>query len=120
MEKMLSLELDRYHSCALSELQAQLDDLPTTSGFQHLKLGVDILACMMQLMSIEVFRETKDYGKGGDDWEVHLQAAGTLLSIIGTDLRISSSSSPSTSSGEEDSKQGSPKVRKNIHYSTTE
>lgn len=104
-EERLSLDLDRYHCWALSELQAQLDLLPTISGYEHLKLGVEILSCMMQLMSIEVFRETKDYDRWKDDWEVHLQAAGTLLSVIGTDLGISSASSPtSTSSGEDDSK----------------
>ena len=105
MQQKLSVDLDRYHSRGLSELQAQLDILPTISGYEHLKLGVEILACMLQMMSIEVFRETKDYDGWKDDWEVHLQAAGTLLSIIGTDLSISSSSSPSSTGGEEDGEQ---------------
>lgn len=105
MEERLSVDLDRYHCWALSELQSQLDLLPTVSGSEHLKLGVDILACMMQLMSIEVFRETKEYERWKDDWEVHLQAAGTLLSVIGTDLRTSFSSPASTSSAEENPEQ---------------
>ena len=82
----LSADLDGYHARALSELQAQLDILPTLSGYEHLKLGVEILACMMQMLSIEVFRETKEWEGWKDDWEVHLQAAGTLLSVVGTDL----------------------------------
>lgn len=102
-EQKLSADLDRYHTLALSELQKQLDFLPSISGYEHLKMGVEILACMLQLLSIEVFRETKEYNGWKDDWEVHLHAAGTLLSVIGTDLRTSSSSSPaSTGSGDED------------------
>ncbi|KAG0645625.1 Pestheic acid cluster transcriptional regulator 3 [Hyphodiscus hymeniophilus] len=105
MQQKLLVDFDRYHSLALSELQAQLDILPTVSGYDHLRLGVDILACMMQLMSIEVFRETKEWDGFKDNWEVHLDAAGALLSVIGTDLRISSASSPSSSDGEGDTEQ---------------
>lgn len=102
-ERVLSADLDKYHTLALSELQKQLDYLPSISGYEHLKMGVEILACMLQLLSIEVFRETKEYNGWKDDWEVHLDAAGILLSVIGTDLRTSSSSSPaSASSGDED------------------
>jgi hypothetical protein len=59
MKQNLSVSLDTYHLLALSELQKQLDYLPTVSSYKHLKIGVEILAYMMQLMSIEVFRETK-------------------------------------------------------------
>jgi hypothetical protein len=102
MEQKLALDLDKYHSLALSEIQAQLDLLPTLSGYDHLKLGVDILACMLQLMSIEVFRETKEYNGWKDDWEVHLQGAGRLLYVIGTDLRTSSTSSPQSTSNDDE------------------
>jgi hypothetical protein len=98
MKQNLSVDLDTYHSLALSELQKQLDYLPTVSGCEHLKISSEILACMMQLMSIEVFRETKKYKGWKEDWEVHLQAAGNLLTVIGTHLRTSSSSSPSSTS----------------------
>lgn len=101
MEQRLSADLDKYHIIALSELQKQLDLLPTTSGYEHLKMGVEILACMIQLMSIEVFRETKQYTGWKDDWEVHLQGAETLLFVIGTDLRTSSVPSPASTSSDE-------------------
>jgi C6 transcription factor Pro1 len=90
MEQQLSSDLDRYHSLAIGELQKELDYLPRTSGSEHLRIGVDILACSMQLLSIEVFRTTTFYKGWKGDWEMHLRAAGALLSIIGTDLRISS------------------------------
>jgi hypothetical protein len=98
MKQNLSVSLDTYHLLALSELQKQLDYLPTVSGYKHLKISVEILACMMQLMSIEVFRETKKYKGWKGDWEVHLQAAGDILTVIGTHLRTSSSSSPLSTS----------------------
>ena len=101
MAQNLSVDLDRYHSRAISELQVQLDFLSTTSGHDHLKLGVEILACMLQLMSIEVFRETKQYTGWKDDWEVHLQGAETILFVIGTELRTSSASSPASNSRNE-------------------
>ena len=102
MEQKLSRDLNRYHSLGLCELQTQLDLLPKFSGYGHLKLGVEILACMLQLMSIEVFRETKGYGGWKDDWEVHLQGAERLLFVIGTDLRTSSTSSPESTSNDEE------------------
>jgi hypothetical protein len=56
-------ELDYQHSIALAELAQQLEELPTLSGQEHLRLGVEILACTIQLQSIEVFR-TKKWWKG--------------------------------------------------------
>lgn len=94
MEQRLLLKLDKYHSMAIAQLQRQLDYLPTVSGPEHLKTGVEILACSMELMSIEVFRETKQFKGPRGDWEVHLQAAGALLSVIGSELRNNSGSSP--------------------------
>jgi hypothetical protein len=90
MEQRLFPKLDEYHSVAIEHLQRQLDYLPTTSGPEHLKTGVEILACSMELMSIEVFRETKEFEGPRGDWEVHLQAAGALLAVIGTELRSNS------------------------------
>ena len=107
-EQKLSADFDRYHTLALSELQKELDVLSSISGYAHLKMGVEILACMIQLSSIEVFRETKEYNGWKDDWEVHLQAAGTLLSVIGSDLRSSSSSPSSTATGDEDGASQGP------------
>jgi hypothetical protein len=100
MKQALTIDLDVYHSRAVSELKKQLDYLPAISGSEHLKTGVEILACMLQLLSIEVFRETKGYEGWKGDWEVHLQAAGDLLKVIGTDLDTTSNSSGSSSGGE--------------------
>lgn len=91
----LSKQLDEYHSLAIAELQRQLEYLLTVSGPDHLRIGVEILACTIQFLSIEVFRETKPFKGWKNDWEFHLDAAGTILSVIGTDLaKFSSSSSP--------------------------
>jgi hypothetical protein len=98
MEQRLLPKLDEYHSTAIAHLQRQLDYLATTTGPEHLKTGVEILACSMELMSIEVFRETKQFKGPNGDWEVHLQAAGALLSVIGTELRNNSSSGNSPDS----------------------
>ncbi|KUJ18759.1 uncharacterized protein LY89DRAFT_732306 [Mollisia scopiformis] len=92
-EHNLYEDLDRYHSLALIELQKQLEYLPTVSGSEHLAIGVEILACTMQLCSIEVFRQSKLYQGWKGDWEIHLNAAGSLLSIIGTELINSSEAS---------------------------
>lgn len=91
----LSIELDTYHGLAVSELQRQLRFLPTVSGPEHLRAGVEILACTTQFLSIEVFREAKPFAGWKNDWEFHLEAAGTLLSVIGTGLALSSSSTNS-------------------------
>ena len=99
MKQALTMDLDIYHLHALSELKIQLDYLPTISGSEHLKTGVEILACMLQFLSIEVFRETKGYEGWKGDWEVHLQAAGDLLKVIGTDLDTTSNSPSSSSEG---------------------
>jgi hypothetical protein len=98
MEQRLLEELDQYHSLAIAELQRQLDYLPSVSGAEHLKTGLGTLACTIQLMSIEVFRETKAFKGWKGDWEVHLRAAGAILSVIGTQLRISSDGSESSGS----------------------
>jgi hypothetical protein len=94
MEQRLFPKMDEYHSIAIAGLQRQLDYLATLSGPEHLKAGVDILACSMELMSIEVFRETKLFRGPRGDWEVHLQAAGAILSVIGSELRSNSGFSP--------------------------
>ncbi|KAE8449505.1 hypothetical protein EG329_008114 [Mollisiaceae sp. DMI_Dod_QoI] len=93
-EQTLYEELDQYHSLAILELQKQLEYLPTISGHQFLLVGVEILACTIQLLSIEVFRQSKLYQGWRGNWEIHLNAAGSLLSIIGTELsKLSESSS---------------------------
>jgi len=98
MEQRLLEELDQYHSLAIAELQRQLDYLPSLSGAEHLKTGLGTLACTIQLLSIEVFRETKAFKGWKGDWEVHLRAASTILSLIGTQLRISFDGSDSSGS----------------------
>lgn len=90
MAKKLLVDLDRYHSLALAELQLQLEHLSEVTGPDHLKLGLEILACTMQLSSIEVWRETTKFPGWRGDWEVHLIAAGKLLSVIGSSLEQSS------------------------------
>jgi hypothetical protein len=105
MQQNLTIDLDTYHARALSELQAQLDYLPSVSGCEHLKTGVEILACMIQLLSIEVFREHRYYMGWKGDWEVHLHAAGDLLKVIGMDLHASTILPPSASGRDEDSLQ---------------
>ncbi|CZR56012.1 uncharacterized protein PAC_05900 [Phialocephala subalpina] len=92
-EKGLYEELDQYHSLGIIELQKHLEYLATTSGPEHLIGGVDALACTIQLCSIDVFRQTKLYLGWRGDWEIHVNAAGSLLSIIGTELSKSSESS---------------------------
>ena len=54
VENELSLDLDRYLTLATAALRHSLDYLPTTTGVEHLKLGVETLACVLQLMTIEV------------------------------------------------------------------
>lgn len=92
-EKGLYEELDQYHSLGITALQKQLEYLAVTSGPEHLVGGVEVLACTIQLCSIEVFRQTKLYLGWRGDWEIHVNAAGSLLSIIGTELSKSSESS---------------------------
>ena len=91
-------ELDHQHSLAMAGLAKQLEKLTTLKGQEHLKLGLEILACTIQLQSIEIFRNKKWWNGWKGDWEVHINAAGALLSVIGSNLDPSSSSAESTSS----------------------
>jgi hypothetical protein len=101
-------ELDHHHSLALAGLAQQLEELPTLSGQEHLKLGVEILACTIQFLSIEVFR-SKTWWKGWKgDWEVHLNAAGALLSVIGNNLDLCASSGESPISDDSPESQINP------------
>ncbi|KAG4436874.1 hypothetical protein IFR05_007637 [Cadophora sp. M221] len=87
----LSKQLDEYHTLAITELQRQLEYLPKVlNGAEHLRIGVEILSCTIQFLSIEVFRETKSFKGWKNDWEFHLDAAGTMLSVIGNGLAQSS------------------------------
>ncbi|KAL2061430.1 hypothetical protein VTL71DRAFT_7703 [Oculimacula yallundae] len=86
----LSQQLDRFHTLAVTELQCQLEHLPEIFGAESLKTGIEILACTIQLLSIEVFRETKTFKGYKNDWEFHLDAAGTILSVIENGLSQSS------------------------------
>jgi hypothetical protein len=54
MELLLFEELDYYHSMAISELQAQLSTLSDLSGPEHLRLGVEILACSIRTYEISL------------------------------------------------------------------
>ena len=91
-------ELDYQHSLAMAGLAHQLEELPVLQGQEHLKLGLEILACTIQLQSIEIFRGKKWWKGWKGDWEVHTNAAGALLSVIGNNLDQSASSSDSTTS----------------------
>jgi C6 transcription factor Pro1 len=91
-------QLDHQHSLALAGLAQQLEELPLLQGQEHLKLGLEILACTIQLQSIEIFRGKKWWKGWKGDWEVHTNAAGALLSVIGNDLDQSASSGDSTTS----------------------
>ena len=93
-------KLDQQHSLAMAGLAQQLEELPALKGQEHLKLGLEILACTIQLQSIEIFRNKKWWRGWKGDWEVHTNAAGVLLSVIGSNLDPSSSSAESTSSGD--------------------
>jgi C6 transcription factor Pro1 len=93
-------ELDNQHSLALAGLAQQLGELSTLHGEDHLRLGLEILACTIQLQSIEIFRGKKWWKGWKGDWEVHTNAAGALLSVIGNDLDQSSSSGDSTTGDE--------------------
>ncbi|KAL5327824.1 hypothetical protein ACEPPN_005530 [Leptodophora sp. 'Broadleaf-Isolate-01'] len=87
----LSKQLDEYHTLAVTELQRQLEYLPKVpGGAEHLRIGVEILSCTIQFLSIEVFRETKSFKGWKNDWEFHLDAAETMLSVIGNGLAQSS------------------------------
>jgi C6 transcription factor Pro1 len=99
-ENGLLEELDYQHSLIMAGLAQQLEELPRLQGQEHLKLGLEILACTIQLQSIEIFRNKKWWKGWKGDWEVHTNAAGALLSIIGSDLDPSSSSADSTTSDE--------------------
>ncbi|KAE9367002.1 hypothetical protein N431DRAFT_82087 [Stipitochalara longipes BDJ] len=100
-------ELDYQHSLTMAELAQQLEELPKLKGQEHLKLGLEILACTLQLQSIEIFRNKKWWKGWKGDWEVHTNAAGALLSVIGSDLDPSSSSADSTTS-DDSSESGNP------------
>lgn len=90
-EPELSKNLDEHHTLAIEELQQQLGYLLKLSDSPELlRTGVEILACTVQLLSIEVFRETKYFKGYKHDWEFHLDAAGTVLWVIGNGLAQSS------------------------------
>ncbi|PVH89484.1 hypothetical protein DL98DRAFT_508527 [Cadophora sp. DSE1049] len=92
-EPELSKKLDEYHTLAITELQQPLEYLSKVSGSAELlRTGVEILACTVQLLSIEVFRETKYFKGWKSDWEFHLDAAGTVLWVIGNGLAQASTS----------------------------
>jgi hypothetical protein len=99
-ENGLLEELDYQHSLIMAGLAQQLEELPWLRGQEHLKLGLEILACTIQLQSIEIFRNKKWWKGWKGDWEVHTNAAGALLSVIGSDLDPSSSSADSATSDE--------------------
>lgn len=98
MESRYLEELDYQHSLAMAGLAQQLEELPLLKGQEHLKLGLEILGCTIQLQSIEIFRGKKWWKGWKGDWEVHTNAAGTLLSVVGNDLDQSASSGDSTTS----------------------
>jgi len=92
-EPELSKNLDEYHTLAIVELRQQIECLSKLSGsLELLRTGVEILACTVQLLSIEVFRETKYFRGYKHDWEFHLDAAGTVLWVIGNGLAQASTS----------------------------
>ncbi|KAH7400118.1 fungal-specific transcription factor domain-containing protein [Cadophora sp. MPI-SDFR-AT-0126] len=92
-EPGLSKELDEYHTLAITELQQSLKRLSEASGnAELLRTGVEILACTVQLLSIEVFRETKYFKGWKSDWEFHLDAVGIVLWVIGNGLAQASTS----------------------------
>jgi hypothetical protein len=91
-------ELDHQQALAMAGLAQQLELLASLKGEEHLRLGVEILACTIQLQSIEIFRNKKWWKGWKGDWEVHTNAAGALLSVIGNDLDQSASSGTSTTS----------------------
>jgi C6 transcription factor Pro1 len=97
-ENRLLEELDHQHSLVMAGLVQQLEELPRLQGQEHLKLGLEILACTIQLQSIEIFRNKKWWKGWKGDWEVHTNAAGALLSVIGSGLDLSSSSADSATS----------------------
>ena len=79
----------------MAERQLQLAYVPSTFGGDHLKTGVEILACTMQLMSIEVsvigtdLREFSGISAtaSADSMETGAEASNTVTPLV---------SSPST------------------------
>ncbi|KAK0102565.1 hypothetical protein ONS95_006176 [Cadophora gregata] len=88
-----SKKLNEHHTLAITELQEPLERLSTISGSAELlRTGAEILACIIQLLSIEVFRETKYFKGYKNDWEFHLDAASTVLWVIENGLSQESTS----------------------------
>jgi len=98
-------ELDHQHALAMAGLAQQLERLPGLKGQEHLRLGIEILACTIQLQSMEIFRNKKWWKGWKGDWEVHTNAAGALLSVIGNNLDQSASFGTSTTSDDSSESQ---------------
>ncbi|KAE9369786.1 hypothetical protein N431DRAFT_485621 [Stipitochalara longipes BDJ] len=73
---VFSNELRRHHASSLKGLQERIDLLHTPLDAGFVTTALDLLACIWQLLSIEVWRTTEGY------WEMHWTALGTILSIM--------------------------------------
>jgi hypothetical protein len=56
-----SMDLTRIHSLSLKETKKIVGLLETLKGSELLAVGVETLACIQQLLSVEVFPESKTH-----------------------------------------------------------
>jgi hypothetical protein len=82
--------------CDVAQLEAEVPKLCRESRLRGLlqKSRRYQANCPLELMSIEVFRGTPQFKGPSGDWEVHLQAAGALLAVVGSKLHSNDGESP--------------------------
>jgi C6 transcription factor Pro1 len=97
-----SEDADQIYALTLKELQRQIDSLPNFTGGELLKARFEVLGIMNQVLAVEVSqcvlivnfnsknhhnpadKMRKVFRNIGGHWDIHLQAARTFLSMIGT------------------------------------
>ncbi|EMR88402.1 hypothetical protein ACHAQE_002699 [Botrytis cinerea] len=67
------VDLQRHHSLALVGLRQHIDRLSLEIGMGNVNTKVEILACMICLISFEILKGDSN------DWQTHLQAARTIF-----------------------------------------
>ncbi|PVH69572.1 hypothetical protein DL98DRAFT_661621 [Cadophora sp. DSE1049] len=67
------VDLQKHHSLALVELRKHIDRLSLEIGLSQMNTKVEILACMICLISFEVFKGHSN------DWQTHLKAARLIF-----------------------------------------
>ncbi|KAH8599223.1 fungal-specific transcription factor domain-containing protein [Bisporella sp. PMI_857] len=74
-----SREVKRHHTIAFRELQVQLSTL-CNSNTPNIKTTIETVACIIQLISVELI------GGGTNSWQLHLEAAASLVPTLTSHL----------------------------------